>query len=64
MYHPELKMSIGYTCSHLIMVLSNTKTSKFRQIAADITESLMNHNNGFFPKLNEQNTPSGMENKK
>ena len=52
-YHPELKMSIGYTCSHLIVVDMCTKMSDFQQMAVDITESLMKDNKGLFPKLNE-----------
>ena len=61
---PELKMSVGYTCSHLIVIdMCNTKMSNFQQIAADITESLMKQNNGVFPKLNEKSTPSGMGSK-
>ena len=58
-------MSIGYLCSHLIVIdMCLNKMSNFQQIAVDITESLKKQNNGVFPKLNEKNTPSGMENEK
>lgn len=41
-YNPEMKMSIGYTCSNLIVCdIVNTKMSNFQKIAVDITNEIM-----------------------
>ena len=59
-YNHEMKMSIGYTCSHLIVCdIACSKMSNFQQIAVDITQKLMKENNGVFPLLREEKTPIG-----
>ena len=46
-WHPELKISIGYTCSRLIWLDFNClKATEFQKIAVDITKDIMDKNEG------------------
>ena len=46
-YHPDSKISIGYTCSRMIwMDFTNVKVTDFQKIAADITKEIMDKNEG------------------